>query len=377
MTNETNTLELSPKQALSLMKQCYEINEPVYLEGPRGVGKTELHAQLAQQVDAHLHEPLILTNMEPMDLRGLVQIKDGITTWARPAFLPDSNAPGRHILFIDEIPNADPRLQTPLYQIFHERRSGEHKLPPGTWVSGAGNIAADNAVLYEVQGPLLSRCTVIRLRVSHADWDEWAEQNDVALEVRTFLKVYPEFLDASTMVHKNPDDRITPNPRAWGQSVSKYIKTFGATSTPETKAFVAGKVGLATAEEFLTTLQEIMDVPSAKELLQLVEKATKENDPSILNDSIPTRMASLYGVVSSLTRHCRTLKELQGAMAVFNLLVIPKDGLPREDVRVMGTELLLKEVARQNLRPQFACTPEWNHYRATSDNLEISANFAA
>lgn len=373
MSNETNTIELGPKDALALMQQAFEVDEPVYLEGPRGIGKTELHYQLAERVGAIMHEPLILTNMEPMDLRGLVQVEDGVTTWAPPAFLPRTASKQRQIFFVDEIPNADSRMQTPLYQLFHDRRIGEHQLPAGTWVSGAGNTAADNAVLYEVQGPLLSRCLVVRMRVSHPDWDEWAATAEIAPEIRTFLKLSPEFLDASTMVHRNPDDRISPNPRAWGQSINRYIQRFGVQDNAQTKAFVAGKVGLAVAEEFMTTLREIIGIPPAEEILTLAARAVEQKDHTILTSRIPNKVGSLYGVVSSITRHSRKLPQFLNAMTTLNLLTEVEDGLPREDVRTMGMELLLKEIGRANLRAEVARSQPWKQY--ADKNLKEISNF--
>lgn len=299
--------------------------------------------------------------------------KLGITTWAKPTFIPEEDG-GRHIFVVDEIPSADHRMQVPLYQLFHDKRVGEHRLPRLSWLYGAGNIDGDNATLYDMQGPLLSRMVVMRLRPNAADWDLWAEENGVAPEVRAFIRIYPEFLDASLMEFKDRDQRISPNPRAWGQAISNYIKTFGFQDDVISKAFIAGKVGIATAENFITTMKEMLEIPSPQQMFAYYKRAKETKRPEEFTRHIPAKLSALYGVASALSRTCSNSQEFSDAIGMLTMLCAVKDNLPRADVRVMGVSMLLREISKQKLRPEVARSAEWKQY-SKEQNVEELVTF--
>ncbi len=69
-----------------------------------------------------------LSQLDPVDLRGVPAIKNDQTVWMPPVFFPkDPNSQG--ILFLDELNAAPPSVQAAIYQLVLNRRMGEYLLP--------------------------------------------------------------------------------------------------------------------------------------------------------------------------------------------------------------------------------------------------------
>jgi len=62
------------------------------LWGPPGVGKSQIIAQIAKELKMKFVD-IRLAQFEPSEIRGIPQVKDGVTKWARADFLPMSTEP--------------------------------------------------------------------------------------------------------------------------------------------------------------------------------------------------------------------------------------------------------------------------------------------
>ena len=104
--------------------------------------------------------------------------------------LPEDGRP--FCLFLDELPAAPPDVQKAFYSLLLERRLGEHRLPPGTWVVAAGNRTEDQALARSLSSALINRVFILTIRVDVAGWLVWAEQKGVRPEVRGFIRYVPQ-----------------------------------------------------------------------------------------------------------------------------------------------------------------------------------------
>src|SRR5271166_2600032 len=102
----------------SVLKTAYRTRRPVLLEGPTGVGKSEVVREVAQELEIGW-AVLDLSLLEPPDLVGLPVIENGRTSYASPQILPLA---GNGILMLEELNRAERYIQQPALQLLTARR---------------------------------------------------------------------------------------------------------------------------------------------------------------------------------------------------------------------------------------------------------------
>src|SRR5689334_19301501 len=112
-----------------VLSVAYRARRAVLLEGPTGIGKSEIVRSVAETLGIAT-TVLDLSLLEPPDLVGLPVVKDGRTEYALPAVLPKA---GAGILLLEELNRAERYIQQPALQLLSARRLHEYELPPD-WV---------------------------------------------------------------------------------------------------------------------------------------------------------------------------------------------------------------------------------------------------
>mgnify|MGYP003633915593 FL=1 len=114
---------------------CSKAGIPLFMHSHQGVGKTSLVKQLHSYIqktdpDYGLVD-VRLSQIEGIDVRGLMQIVKGVTEYCPPAYLPtDLNK--RLMVFFDEILLGEPDAIKAVMQWVCEGRVGDHLLSPHT-----------------------------------------------------------------------------------------------------------------------------------------------------------------------------------------------------------------------------------------------------
>lgn len=184
----------------------------VFLRGKSGIGKSDVVKQTSNLLAEHISDwqgmiDLRLAQMDPTDLRGIPNIVEGKTNWARPDFLPST---GSGILFLDEITSAPPAVQAAAYQL---TLTPEDFGIPDTWmVVAAGNSKSDRGVTFNLAAPLQNRMCDITVDTTLDNFLNYAITKDVAPEILSFLRDRPD------MLHKfegGSDIKAFPSPRSW------------------------------------------------------------------------------------------------------------------------------------------------------------------
>ena len=81
--------------------------QPVMMWGPPGIGKSDIVKAVTRECGIELRD-VRLSQLDPVDLRGVPTVEDGQTKWATPNFFPtDQDSAG--IFFLDELSAADCR----------------------------------------------------------------------------------------------------------------------------------------------------------------------------------------------------------------------------------------------------------------------------
>src|SRR5579859_5245619 len=178
MSDENNRLveTITLSQAKALIKTMAH-KQSLLLLSPPGVGKSDTVLQAA--TDAGLPcRSLLGTQIAPEDVSGIPRIIGERSVFCPPRVLLPEN-PQPFCLFLDELPACTPDIQKAFYSLLLERRLGEHRLPPGTWVVAAGNRVEDRALVRALSSALVNRVIMLHVRVDLREWLIWAKGHGI------------------------------------------------------------------------------------------------------------------------------------------------------------------------------------------------------
>jgi ATPase family associated with various cellular activities (AAA) len=273
-----------PSDVSKALAALVPTRRPIYLWGAPGVGKSSVVRQAAQALGLDLID-IRATLLDPVDLRGLPRLDGDTAVWCPPAFLPRD---GEGVLFLDELAQAPPLVQSACLQLVLDRKIGEYELPAGWSVVAASNRAEDRAGTHRLITPLMNRFVHLDLDVSADDWQQWAVGVNVSPEVRAFLRYRPALL---FRFDPAVSERAFPTPRAW-QFVSDVL-----TRTPDdlVHSVVSGCVGDGPAAEFIGFRKLFRELPDLDVVLTRPDSAPVPREPAVL-----------YALVGALVERCRS-----------------------------------------------------------------------
>ena len=234
---------------------------PVWIHGAPGVGKSEVMAQVAEEMNYMLID-FRLTRMDTTDLTGLPYLDPDTkqTIFYLPEFLPTEESIKEAgydgaLIFLDELSSAEPRLQVSAYELVLDRKVGKYHAPDNVFIVAAGNRVEDGAIAYEMTSAISDRFVHYVVEAVPQDWLNWAKENKVNVEVLTFIETKPDFLTSSfdKMLdgRDDCDNKIIPSPRSWVR-VSKVLDV--VKDSKQRRAIIPGIIGQATAVEFFHTV---------------------------------------------------------------------------------------------------------------------------
>jgi hypothetical protein len=289
--SETRTVTAS--QARKSILKAFKTNRPLFLWGPPGIGKSELVAEITQELGGHMID-LRLGQMEPTDIRGIpfYNRDSGKMDWAEPVDLPGQELADQYpivVLFLDEMNSAAPSVQAAAYQLILNRRVGKYVLPKNVALVAAGNRESDKGVTYRMPTPLANRFIHQEMRVDFASWQEWAVQNKIHKDVVGYLSFAKQDLydfDAKSA------SRAFATPRSW-TFVSQLLDDDD--NDDETSMnLIAGTVGEGLAVKFMAHRKIAGKMPRPEDIL-----SGKEKDLNV------KEVSAMYSLVISM---CYELK---------------------------------------------------------------------
>lgn len=303
------------------------IRRPVYIESSPGLGKTQIAAQVAQDLKIAfkaIHAPL----MQPEDygFPAITQDKSNVNFIVSKEKFPleASDCPNEGILLIDELPQCDHSSQKILANLVHEREIHNQKLKAGWFIIATGNRSIDRAGASRLLSHLRGRVTSYALEASLDDWTQWALQNKVKTEVIAFIRFRPELLNAF-----DPQQEICPSPRSWVDGVSQALGIIDSNLEFET---FKGDVGEGAAAEFIAFLKVFRKLPSPDAILLDPKKTPVPEDP-----------ATLYALCGSLA--AKASPDNLGRLMIYIKRMPPEFGV-----------LFIRDAIQRN--PEIQQTPE-------------------
>lgn len=218
--------------AKSILRKNVEaqIDMPMCLVGPPGVGKTAIVEEVAREQKAHLCV-IPLSCYDASELKGIPRVVDlndlrkshphlvrengsGLVTYYAHNFeFPATDDPDLWIFFFDEFNTVPPSTQVPIFQATQKRcLTGSYRFPKHNRIVLAGNRPKDSEAVQPIPSPIISRTNLHELTFDHREWLEWGRH--IHPGIRAFVGNNPDRLCYFT---KEMIDAVQPyaTPRTW------------------------------------------------------------------------------------------------------------------------------------------------------------------
>lgn len=277
MAHVSDNLTITSVQARKAILKAFNSNRPVFLWGPPGIGKSEVVAEVAEELGGLVID-LRMAQMEPTDIRGIPFFNKELSKmdWAPPVDLPDEELASQYpvvVLFLDEMNSAPPAVQAAGYQLILNRRVGKYKLPDNVRIVAAGNRDSDKGVTYRMPMPLANRFVHIEMRADFASWQNWAVNKGIHKDVVGYLSFAKQ--DIYDFDSKS-SSRAFATPRSW-VFVSDLLKDED-TDNDTLFNLIAGAVGEGLAVKFMAHRKIAGKMPEPSDILsgKIKDLAVKE-----------------------------------------------------------------------------------------------------
>lgn len=237
---------------------------PVYMQGPPGVGKTDLAFELADKLGIpHDHVIIIRPSlMDPVDLMGVPAVEGGTTTWNPPKWLHDMQE-GRWLLVIDEAPQGVVMLQNALGGLVLDRFIGGVHLSPDVYIYMTGNRVEDKAGANKMVTQLGNRIMLLNMDVSFTDWKGWAQDHGIDPLLIAFLQ-WRDTRNEPALFDFDPNRLSNATPRSWAKA------SMVDTELPPDvyMEMLSGLVGQGRAVEYIAFRKHVDSLPDYQDIMQ-------------------------------------------------------------------------------------------------------------
>ena len=292
--SETRTV--TSVQARKSLLKAFKRQRPVFLWGPPGIGKSELVADITEELGGAMID-LRLGQMEPTDIRGIpfYNKDNGKMDWAAPIDLPTEEFAADYpvvVLFLDEMNSSAPSVQAAAYQLILNRRVGKYHLPKNVVLVAAGNRESDKGVTYRMPTPLANRFIHQEMKVDFASWQEWAVSNNVHKDVVGYLSFAKQDLydfDAKSA------SRAFATPRSW-TFVSELLEDEDG-DDDTVMNLIAGTVGEGLAVKFMAHRKIAGRMPKPEDILSGKEKELDVKEVSAMYSLVISMCYELKGAI--------------------------------------------------------------------------------
>jgi len=256
LEQDSEIIELSPKELLPILIDHAINGETVGLEGPPGSGKSELVAQAAKAAGL----PLMILNLELSDTtdgKGLPfrdpDNKNQVVWLKDKRWLVDYPFAN----FMDELPRAVVPVQGAARTLMLENRIDDLYMPKDMWHVWAGNRTADKAGANRVPTIIYQVSFMYATAYSAESQVEWMiTQPDLDLLTMRYLR-----MKGDAALSFDPNKKINATARSWTKVAKKL---FAKPDAPF--ATVAGLLGKGVAIELMAFRALAPSLPSPEEV---------------------------------------------------------------------------------------------------------------
>lgn len=207
---------VSPKELGLILRVHFERDEPLFISGAPGIGKSRIVEQLSHEVFGVAPTLFVGSIRQPTDLMGFPQPDKEANEMI---WLPPSNRdivrkpPG--VFFADELTSAPMLVQSALLQVLgDERRVGGLYIEPGVGRVAAGNRPEDRTGAGRLISALSDRMTVVELQPKLQDWIDWALKSNLNESVIGYIR-FMDNVKNKALSDWDATRTVNATPRSW------------------------------------------------------------------------------------------------------------------------------------------------------------------
>lgn len=249
------TPSISTTELYDHIDTLIKTDTPLFIHGSPGIGKSYIVADVAKKNALELVD-VRLSQMDPVDLRGVPAIREEQTVWMPPVFFP-KEPDSEGILFLDELNSAPPSVQAAIYQLVLNRRMGEYDLPKGWRIVCAGNRVSDRGVVFRLPTPLANRMVHLHVQARFDDFKLFALKAGLHHFVIGFLGFRPDLLSTEPVVEDDANPAFA-TPRSY-HMLSNILKT--GQDLGKIAPIIYGAIGYAAGIEFVSYVKVYEELP--------------------------------------------------------------------------------------------------------------------
>ena len=182
-----------------------QMQRPLILMGPPGIGKTAIVAQVAERLGINFVSYSI-THHTRQSALGLPYIDDDtfsgksykVSRYTMSEIIAathdaiEATGVAEGILFLDEVNCASETLAPAMLQFLQYKTFGQHRLPLGWIIVCAGNPPEYNRAARDFDPAMMDRLKRIDIEASHGAWQDYAVSHGVHPAVITYLANKPK-----------------------------------------------------------------------------------------------------------------------------------------------------------------------------------------
>ena len=275
---------MKPSECLAALRHNVNTQQPTFLWGPSGIGKSDVFRQLGEATK----RPVVdrrLSLLSPTDMVGFPHADAATKTMSffPPDFLPKK---GKGILFFDEFNTAAPAMQAACLQLVLDREIGAYKLPDGWVVMMAGNRTSDRSVTHTMPAPMANRLMHLEMEADTDEWLTYAAKKGISESIRGYMRWRPSSLTTPVIT---AGVKGFGSPRSWF-ACDKVIEK-GLPPNIE-MGMIKGLVGEGDAVDFIGFTRERASLPNIDMILMTPDKV-----------HVPEKTSTQYAVVTVLETH--------------------------------------------------------------------------
>ncbi|MBN2897111.1 MAG: AAA family ATPase [Campylobacterales bacterium] len=310
---------ISTAELYTHLETLIRTDTPLFIHGSPGIGKSYIVADVARKHGLELID-VRLSQLDPVDLRGVPAIKNDQTVWMPPVFFPkDPHSKG--ILFLDELNAAPPSVQAAIYQLVLNRRMGEYVLPSGWRIICAGNRISDRGVVFRLPTPLANRMVHLCVEARFEEFKQFAIKAGLHPFVIGFLGFRPDLLSTEPVVEDEGNPAFA-TPRSY-HMLSTILKS--DSSIERIAPIIYGTIGYGAGIEFVAYVKVYETLPDMAAIFEGIYP------------EIPKAPAILYALVSAMVAYYESSDAHKAHVFAIS------DLLPKEFAVMLIKDMIVKD----------------------------------